>query len=118
MLNSGLFLIPRNHFFSISFSFYPSSFNLYPSTFTLSSSSAPIQGAFFPNVGVSRSQNGNVHKHLPKPGPFQALVYHRPRIQEDSLNVKQDEKHSHQIETDREALAGIAHRRDATFIRG
>ena len=55
--------------------------------------------------------------HLDQAEPPQPAVDHRPRIQEDGLDVEEDEQHRDQVELDAEPDARPAHRVDAALIR-
>jgi hypothetical protein len=65
------------------------------------------------NVGVPDEQDRDEEQHLDQRQESQPVERHRPRVKKDDFDVEQDEQHGDQVELDREALAGVAHRRDA-----
>ena len=61
---------------------------------------------------TSISQNQN----MPRPVSLSEMD-NGPGIEEDGFHVEQDEQHGHQIKLDGKALAGVAHRLHAAFVR-
>ena len=77
----------------------------------------PIQGALFPDIEEPGEDQCDKNGHLDEGEQPQFPVYHRPRVQEDGFDIKENEKHPHQVELDAESLPGRTGRRDAALIR-
>src|SRR5271157_4851912 len=85
---------------------------------------APVQDALAHNVVEPHGNKAQVNHHLPEAeeplageaGQF--AVDHRPGHHENRFHVEQDEQHGHHIEAHAEALPGIAHGHNPTFVGG
>src|SRR5688572_26258141 len=80
------------------------------------SGSRPVEGALLNNPNIADDQNAEEHQHLDQAEQRELFVNNRPRKQENSLNIKDDEQNSHDVVTDRIPLARIRIRIDAAFI--
>src|SRR5688572_8948726 len=63
----------------------------------LSSSSVPIQTAAPPDVGVRDKDRDDEQDHLHEAEDGQHVEGHRPRVQEDDLDVEDNEEHRCQV---------------------
>src|SRR5882672_498244 len=93
----------------------------------------PLQRAFLPDVNEADQQNQHEHQHLTQAEkgdvPNGARVVHqrdetgqlpvvnRPRDHEHRLDIEDYEQDRDEVESNREALACVAKRRDSRFVR-
>src|SRR6266540_4459009 len=68
--------------------------------------SLPLQGVVVPGVEVSSHQDRQKDSHLHQARHPQLTVDHRPRVEEDGLDVEEDEQDRGEIELDRQLAAG------------
>src|SRR6266545_4927661 len=81
--------------------------------------SVPVQTAAAPHVGVRDEHGADEQHHLDEPEQAQRVERHRPRVQEDDLDVEDDEQHRGQVELDRKPAAAdrLRGRFDAALVR-
>jgi hypothetical protein len=65
---------------------------------------APVQPTHRQLVDEGQEEDTGEDHHGDQPEQAELVVRHRPRVEEDDLDVEHDEQHRHQIEPDREAL--------------
>src|SRR5437899_544256 len=80
--------------------------------------SIPVESAAPPHIGVRDEHGADEQHHLDEPEQAQRVERHRPRVEEDDLNVEDDEQHRGQVELDREATTTDRLRRgfDAALV--
>src|SRR3990172_11150623 len=76
----------------------------------------PVDHALLPDVDQPGDERDHEDPHGDEPGPAQACValrvreeQHRPRVEEDGLDVEDDEEERYDVELDAEPLARGAH---------
>src|SRR5580698_10776676 len=79
---------------------------------------APVQNALLPDIKVAHQNNADVYQHLPETKHLKLAQDDRPGVKENGLYIKQNEKHGHQVELDREPSAGISDRSHSAFVGG
>src|ERR1035441_10548619 len=77
----------------------------------------PVQRPLLPDIEESRKNQNYKDQHLHEARHPQIAEHHRPRIQENRLNIEQDEEHRHQVKLHAESLPRVPGRHDARFIR-
>src|ERR1700687_2548210 len=76
----------------------------------------PFQGAFFPDPDVADDQNEEEDQHFDQSEYAQRFELHRPREQENSLHIEDDEQDGHDVVPNRIAATGAVYRINAAFI--
>src|SRR4051812_25451274 len=82
-------------------------------------SSVPLESAAPPHVGVDDEDGEDEHDHLDEAEHAELVEGHRPRVEEDDLDVEDDEEHRRQVVLHRElvALERLRCRLDAALVR-
>src|SRR5450759_3087507 len=78
----------------------------------------PIETSLAPDVSEGDEQDAHEDKHLDEAEPLELPHDHRPRVEEHSLDVEDDEEHRREVEANGEPAMGRAVRDDAGLVRG
>src|SRR6266581_3432469 len=79
--------------------------------------SVPIEASVAPDVRERYEEYAHEHEHLDEAEPLELPHQHRPRIEEDGLDVEDDEKHRGEVEADRQPAHRRSLRDDAGLVR-
>src|SRR3989442_14343924 len=84
-------------------------------------SALPVERLFLQGVNIADEQDSKERNHRAE-NQIRVLlqhlpINHRPRIEENYLDIEENEQHRDEIESDRKAGVSLADRRHAAFVR-